>query len=181
MIALARECFRAVWLIAVLAAPAVAAKAPAGTDLFESEAAALSFTASLGSEWKVPIDKHVFGSILGIRNTRYTFRLGHNIGIAQLGIDSGGNLRSYEVWFQVVDKACPDAPATRTLARSLLEHTEPDFANDRRNINLIGSSADLVWPWAALHSGPGTQIGSTRYYFFKMNGFCKLRLERRPW
>jgi hypothetical protein len=160
-----------------------ATTAPADTtpnrDLFESEKTALSFAASLGPEWREVAGKQYCCEIEGLRVTRYTFKWTQSSGLVHIGVDAKGRPRFYEVRYPIVGKVCSGVPNTRELARMLLENTEPVFANDVRNINRLGSSADLVWPWTAFRSGPGNQFGKTQFFFFKMNGYCTVRVKRR--
>ena len=165
-------------LFTALTPPALLAKSSTYQDVFESEAAALDFATLLGPGWAEPFNRRFCCESDGLRFTRYLYRMGGRTGFVQIGVDVQGHLRRYEVKFPIVDNVCLRAPDTRMLAQLLLNHTEPTFASNRRNINLVGSSADLVWTWTAFPSGPGVQFGKTQYYFRKMSGYCTLDLRR---
>lgn len=150
------------------------------TGLFSDQERALTFTQSLGPEWRAPSSLEANGGdYLGFsRPTFFVYSLGALKGYVGIAYDGAGKIGLYEVRFPTVDAQCVGVPNTRVLARSLLNEFEPGFVSSVREVNLVGSSADLVWPYAAFISGPGARVGRTAFWFYKMNGYCSFRVLR---
>jgi hypothetical protein len=173
-----RKLIIAASMFAVIALPSAQAQSPKPRDIFESEAAALSFVTLPGAEWRKPHSRRFCCEISGTRFTQYTYQIVGQTRTVQIGIDAQAHLRQFEVRFPIANRVCLITPNTRVLAQLLMDHTEPMFASDNRSVNAVGSSADLVWPWTAFPSGPGHQFGKTQYYFRKMNGYCAFEIKR---
>ncbi|TPE61146.1 hypothetical protein FJQ54_09640 [Sandaracinobacter neustonicus] len=163
-----------------LSAGVTSACAEDSTGLFPDMERALTFTQSFGAEWRDPAPlKDSGGYYLGFSKPAFfVYSLGTLKGYVGIAYDDTGRIGLYEVRFPVVDKKCVGVPNTRVLAKSLLKSFEPNFANDVREVNRVGSSADLVWPYTAFPSGPGAIVGHTAFTFYKMNGYCSFRIFR---
>lgn len=148
--------------------------------LFRSEGDALALSASFGPEWHNPRPVKLSPSttLFGFKMKLFEYRMEEGHAYVGIGTDPAGKIGLYDVRFPTVGTNCV-VPDTKTMARTLLEEFEPEYASDTRIINRVASTANLVWPYTALHSSPSAVVGQTVFTSLKMNGFCRLRVVRR--
>ncbi len=166
--------------VASLSGGAALAEAREPSALFSSQEQALEFTRSIGLGWGEPTVLESGGSdYFGFsRPTFFVYSIGTLKGYMVIGYDRSGQIGFYEVRYPTLKTDCVSIPDTRALAKNLLNQFEPDFADNTREVNFVGSSADLVWPYTAFMSGPGPVVGRTAFRFYKMNGYCSFRVVR---
>lgn len=170
-------CFMAIFSFAVGVSTANAEEPSA---LFSSQEQALEFTQSIGPSWGNPTAVDIGkGDYLGFsRPALFVYPIGILEGNMIIGYDKSGKIGFYEVRYPTLKTKCVGNPETRELARKLLNQFEPDFAQNSREVNFVGSSADLVWPYTAFLSGPIPVVGHTAFRFYKMNGYCSFMVVR---
>ena len=167
-------------LAVAMALPSCGAGAEeAGRDLFHSEAQALAFGRLLGPLFATASGKTEHAEADGHRRVRHVFEASDKIAALDLVYNPEGEIRQVEINFPVVDGKCSRAPPSRELARLAIENTEPYLANSVRNINLVGSLADLGWPRQS-SSSPAAKLGNTIYSFHRLRYFCTMTIDRRP-
>lgn len=150
------------------------------SPLFADEAQALAVTKSLEPTWGNPTVLQSSGNdYLGFSKPAFfMYSVDGLKGYMGIAYDSTGKIGLYEVRYPIVKHRCVGVPNSRTLARHLLTQFEPTLSDNIREVNFVGGSADLVWPYTAFMTGPGAIVGRTAFQFYKMNGYCSYRVFR---
>ncbi|HEY1124716.1 MAG TPA: hypothetical protein VGE65_03715 [Sphingobium sp.] len=166
------------YLAIALAAADLAAPLP---PLFLNEKEALTFSATFGPKWRNPRDVklNLSGTLDGFKMKQFEYQVDGLPAFISIGTGPTGKIGYYDVRFPSIGTKCV-TPDAKLMAQALLNKFEPEHSSDIRNVNQIATVADMIWPNNAINSGPATLVGNTMFQSFKMMGYCRIRVTRRP-
>ncbi|MBO9499997.1 MAG: hypothetical protein J7483_11135 [Novosphingobium sp.] len=167
--------------LAIALASATADLAAPLPPLFLNEQDALRFSATFGPKWRHPRDVklNLSGTLDGFQMKQFEYLVDGLQAFVTIGTGPTGKIGYYDVRFPSIGTKCI-TPDPKSMAQALLNKFEPDHSFDIRNVNHIASVADLIWPNNHINSGPAALVGNTMFQSFKMMGYCRIRVTRRP-